>query len=93
MDEKLELLEKELNDLKKSRQPKTRSKKKDFSKKIVIAVIIMNIAFTIAIMYLFLKTSSEPQTLIASWFGFTTVEMWNMAKIKQSKIKQTKENE
>ena len=93
MDEKLELLEKELNDLKKSRQPKTRSKKKDFSKKIVIAVIIMNIAFTIAIMYLFLKTSSEPQTLIASWFGFTTVELWNMAKIKQSKIKLTKENE
>lgn len=92
--EKIEKLKKEIKQLEEIEAvTKKQNKKRQYSKRIVTTIIIVNTLFTIAIMYLFLKTSSEPQTLIASWFGFTTVELWNMAKIKQSKIKQTKENE
>ena len=34
-------------------------------------------------MILFLKKGSEPVALISAWFSFTTVELWNLAKIKQ----------
>ena len=56
-----------------------------FSKAIIISVILANVAFTVAVLWVFLKTSSEPSTLIASWFAFTTVEVWSLAKIKSVK--------
>lgn len=62
-------------------------KKGNFSKKIVILVILMNILFTLAIMYLFLKTGNEPMTLVGAWFGFTTVELWSLSKIKRAEVK------
>jgi hypothetical protein len=37
-------------------------------------------------MILFLKKGSEPVALIGAWFSFTTVELWNLAKIKTKKI-------
>lgn len=58
-----------------------------FSKKIVALVIILNTVFTGAILYLFLKTGSEPSTLITAWFGFTTVELWTLAGITKEKLK------
>jgi len=63
-------------------------KKGRFSKFIVILVILLNVAFTLGIFYLFLKVGSEPTTLIGSWFTFTTVELWNLAKIRRDKIKE-----
>lgn len=63
-------------------------KKGNFSKKIVILVILMNILFTLAIMYLFLRTGNEPMTLVGAWFGFTTVELWSLSKIKRAEIKE-----
>lgn len=60
-------------------------KKGLFSKAIVISVILANVAFTVAVLSVFLKTSAEPSTLIASWFAFTTVEVWSLAKIKSAK--------
>ena len=63
-------------------------KKGNFSKKIVILVILMNILFTLAIMYLFLKTGNEPMTLVGAWFGFTTVELWSLSKIKREEVKE-----
>ena len=60
-------------------------KKGLFSKAIIISVILANVTFTIAVLAVFLKTSSEPSTLIASWFAFTTVEVWSLAKIKTTK--------
>lgn len=54
-----------------------------FSKLIVSLVIFMNIAFTIAVLYVFLKTYTEPTTLIVSWFAFTTGELWLLASIKK----------
>ena len=57
-----------------------------FSKLIVSLVIILNILFTIAVLYIFLQTSSEPTALIAAWFGFTVGELWLLAGIKKKKV-------
>ena len=66
-------------------------KKSIFSKIIVTSVILLNVIFTGTILYVFLKTSSEPSALIVAWFSFTTVELWSLAGIKKAKAK--KENE
>lgn len=63
-------------------------KKGSFSKKIVILVILMNILFTVAVMYLFLRTGNEPMTLVGAWFAFTTVELWSLSKIKRAEVKE-----
>lgn len=59
-----------------------------FSKKVVTLVLLLNMAFTMAILYLFLKVGSEPTALITAWFGFTTVELWNLSKITREKVRQ-----
>lgn len=64
------------------------SKKKNrYSKLIVAAVVILNTIFTAAVLYVFLKTGSEPSTLITAWFAFTTGELWMLSSIKKSKVK------
>ncbi len=78
----IEKLEKELQKLKQQEQ----KQKKGYSKIIVSAIIVVNILFTLCIMILFLKKGSEPVALISAWFSFTTVELWNLAKIKTKKI-------
>ena len=60
-------------------------KKSFFSKLIVSAVIALNVIFTIAVLIVFLKTSTEPSSLIVAWFSFTTVELWSLAGIKKAK--------
>lgn len=64
-----------------------RRKKKDFSKKIVTMVLILNILFTAAVLYTFLKVGSEPMTLIECLFAFTTGELWMLSSIKKTKIR------
>jgi len=61
---------------------------KDFSKRIVMAIVILNTLFTIAVFYVFLKIGNEPIALISAWFGFTTGELWLMASIKKTKVKE-----
>ncbi len=56
-----------------------------FSKAIVLSVICANVIFTMAVLGVFLYTSSEPSTLVMSWFGFTTAELWSLATIKKAK--------
>ena len=59
-----------------------------FSKFIVILVIILNVLFAAAVLYVFVETNgSEPGVLIGSWFGFTTVELWSLSKIKREEKK------
>lgn len=58
-----------------------------FSKLVVLLVIIMNIAFTVAILYIFFKKGNEPAVLISCWFAFTTGELWMLSGIKKQKIK------
>lgn len=60
-------------------------KKSLFSKIIVLAVISLNVIFTIAVLSIFLKTSTEPSSLVVAWFSFTTVELWSLAGIKKAK--------
>ena len=66
----------------------TKKKRKSlFSKIIVISVILLNVVFTLAVLGIFLMTSSEPSSLIVAWFSFTTVELWSLAGIKKAKEK------
>jgi|LFRM01.1.fsa_nt_gb hypothetical protein len=65
------------------------STKKDFSKKIVSLVVVLNVLFTIAVLYVFLKTDgSEPTSLVVAWFAFTTGELWMLSSIKKTKIRE-----
>ena len=66
----------------------TRKKKNKgrYSKVLVTMIICLNIIFTVAVFFVFAKTGSEPSTLIATWFSFTTVELWSLARIKKKKI-------
>lgn len=66
--------------------------KKDFSKFVVTIVVIMNVLFTIATLYVFMKTGNEPTTLITCFFGFTTGELWMLASIKKKKVTNTNSN-
>ena len=65
-------------------------KKNEFSKLVVSAVILINLAFAAGCLYVFLRTGNEPSTLITAVFSFTTVELWSLAGIKKSKIKNDK---
>ena len=79
-------LEKALYKIKKGKR------KSRFSKRIVVLVVLMNVFFTAAVLYIFLKVGNEPTTLIMSWFGFTTGELWMLSSIKKTKVKEN-ENE
>ena len=68
-------------------------KKRNFSKMIVTLVILMNVAFTVAILYVFLKVQSEPSSLIVAFFSFTTIELWALSKIKREEVKESIDDE
>jgi len=59
-----------------------------FSKKVVRWVILLNALFVVAVLFLYWHTGSEPATLIASWFAFTTGELWALAGIKKEETRQ-----
>ena len=61
--------------------------KKDFSKLIVSLVVLLNVLFTLGVLFVFLRVGSEPATLIVSWFAFTTSELWMLSSIKKTKVK------
>ncbi|WP_077369725.1 hypothetical protein [Anaerosalibacter sp. Marseille-P3206] len=65
------------------KKQKENKKKGRFSKFIVVLVILLNVIFTAGIFYVFTRVGNEPSTLIVSWFGFTTVELWSLSKIKR----------
>ena len=67
---------------------KEEKKKASFSKRVVTFVILLNIIFTLAILYVFLRTGSEPMTLVGAFFAFTTVELWSLSKIKRAEVKE-----
>ena len=69
------------------KKQKDNKKKGRFSKFIVVLVILLNVVFTAGIFYVFTKVGNEPSTLIVSWFGFTTVELWSLSKIKREENK------
>jgi len=64
-----------------------------FSKWIVSLVILLNTTFTVAVLYIFYRIGAEPTSLIAAWFGFTTVELWALAGIKKREIETRNDKE
>ncbi len=56
----------------------------------VAAVVALNTVFASAVLYVFKETGSEPSTLIAAWFAFTTGELWLLKDIKKTKVKKRK---
>lgn len=63
--------------------------KNKYSKAIVAAVILLNVGFTAATLYTFLRVGDEPAVLIGAWFAFTTGELWLLAGIRKAKAKNT----
>ena len=57
-----------------------------FSKALVTGIVVANVAFACAVLWVFLRTGSEPQVLVGAWFAFTTGELWLLAGIKRKKI-------
>ncbi len=64
-----------------------------FSKFIVTLVILLNVGFTVAVLYAFLRVGSEPTALISAWFCFTTIELWALAGIKKREIETQNDKE
>ena len=54
-----------------------------FSKLIVALVIILNVIFAAAVLFVYLKVGSEPTALITAFFSFTVGELYLLAKIKR----------
>ena len=50
-------------------------------------IISVNIVFAAAVLYIFLKTSAEPTSLVVAWFAFTTGELWALSSIKKTESK------
>ena len=80
------ITEKDLEELIKIK--KRQKRKSRFSKFIVTLVILLNVAFTAAVLYVYLQVGSEPSTLVGAWFAFTTVELWSLSKIKRKKLEE-----
>lgn len=64
-----------------------------FSKIIVAGVIILNVVFAMAVLYVFKCVGSEPTALVTAWFAFTTGELWALASIKKKEINEGGEKE
>lgn len=57
-----------------------------FSKWIVSLIILLNVFFSIGVLFVFFKVGSEPSMLIGAWFAFTTGELWMLASIKKKEV-------
>lgn len=66
---------------------KKEPRKGDFMKKIIKQMIAMNVIFALMVFYVFLKTGSEPSTLVERWFLFTSGEAGVLGVIKIFKIR------
>ena len=61
--------------------------KGNFSKFLVWFIILLNIVFATAVLFVFWHTGAEPSTLVVSWFAFTSSELIATAFIKGKKIR------
>lgn len=41
----------------------------------IITAFVLNVVFTVVVLYIFFYTGMEPTALIAAWFAFTTGEL------------------
>lgn len=61
--------------------------KGNFSKKVVVFMLLFLFSFTVANMILFYLTGNEPSTLIGFVFGFCGAEGWITAHLKNTERK------
>lgn len=90
--ETLKRIEKQLTE-QESKAPQPRKRRRGlYSKIIVLLCILLAVGYTgvCLLMQWAHGTQPEPQLTIA-FFGFITVELWNLAKIKRCKKDTTKE--
>lgn len=66
---------------------------KKYSKVIVLLIILLNVAFTSAVLWTYFHKGTEPVVLIGAFFGFTTGELFLIAGIKKKEIKSESEKE
>lgn len=71
---------------------KEKKKEGKFSKRVVALVIFLNVIFASAVLYVFLKTGSEPTALVVAWFAFTTGELWLLSGIKKKEMQLEEED-
>lgn len=57
-----------------------------FSKKIVVAVLFLNVLFTAAVLAVAWHTMQSVDSLVVGWFAFTTGELWTLGKIERDKL-------
>ena len=57
-----------------------------FSKAIVALVIVLNVAFAAAVLYVFLRTGAEPTALVVAFFSFTVGELFALAFLKKKEL-------
>ena len=57
-----------------------------FSKKVVIAVLILNVLFTASVLVVSWHTLQSLDALVVGWFAFTTGELWTLGKIERDKL-------
>lgn len=57
-------------------------KQPKYSKKIVVLVILLNVVFASAVLFLNYFGDEVSDTLISKWFDFTSIELLSMAAIK-----------
>lgn len=81
----VETLYRQVEDMEIENKEKRGSRMK-FSKVIVTLIVLLNTAFTAAVLYIFFTTHNEPTVLIGAWFAFTTGELWLTATIKKKEI-------
>ena len=68
------------------RRFKREKKQSEFSKFIVTLVVLLNMVFAGAVLFIYYKIGSEPAVLIGAWFAFTTGELFFLATIKKKEI-------
>lgn len=59
-----------------------------YSKWIVAAIILLNTLFAAAVIYAHMRGATIPDSLIYSWFGSFTGELWIISGITKAKIKE-----
>ena len=70
-----------------------KKKQGNYTKRLVVFIILFVIVFAIGQSYVFIQVGSEQVVLVASVMSFATVQLWNMASIKKTKIKEHDEEE
>jgi len=65
----------------------------EFSKLIVMLVVLLNIVFAGIILYMVWHGRPEPAVLVGAWFAFTTGELFFLAGIKRTEKQREGEKE